>query len=130
MSFSDAILNRNNFSPIERELVILAVTSIYDMSFCLYAHTQIALNVGMTKAQIASASKGVEPSGLSDVERVVYATALELAGTRTPLKEETWQKAEAMLGKARCGILAHVVGLYLYTGSLLRMGAVSAPEND
>ena len=83
----------------------------------------------MTEKQIESASKGLTPTGLTDEESVVYETALELAETKAPLKEGTWERAEATLGKARCVRLAHVVGLYLYTGGLLRLGAIPAPES-
>lgn len=94
----------------------------------LYAHERLALNIGMTKEQVALASKGVQPTGLTDEEKVVYVTALELAETKTSLNEGTWGRAEATLGKARCARLAHVVGLHLYTGSLLRIGNIPAPE--
>ena len=124
---ANAIVNQKDFAPTERELVALAVAAVHDLPYVLYAHTRIALHTGMTDQQIALASKGNKPGGLTDEETVVYTTALELAETKTPLKEETWQRAEASLGKVRCARLAHVVGLYLYTGSLLKMGAVSAP---
>ena len=129
MNFANAILNQKDFSHTERELVVLAVTAVQELPFVSYAHTRIALKLGMTEEQVASASEGTEPTGLTDEEKAIYATALELAETKAPLKEETWQRAEATLGKARCARLAHVVGLYLYTGGLLRLGALPAPED-
>ena len=82
----------------------------------------------MTEEQITSASKGVTPTGLTDEEKTVYMTALELSKTGAPLDENTWRESEAMLGRVRCARIAHVVGLYLYTGGLLRLGAIPAPD--
>lgn len=114
--------------PTERELVTLAFTAVNDVPYVLYAHSRIALNLGMTKEQVASASKGSKPQGLKEEEKVVYTPALELVKTRVPLKEGTWPKANATLGKARCVRTAHVVGLFSYTADLLRLGAIPAPE--
>ena len=126
--FGNAILTQKDFSPTERELIVMAVTSVYELPYVLYAHERLALSMGMTKEQVASATTGAEPTGLTEEQSVIYVTALELARTKAPLEEGIWQRAEATLGKARCARLAHVVGLYLYTGSLLRLGAVPAPE--
>ena len=128
INFAEAIVTQKDISPRERELAVLAVTAVHDVPYVLYAHTRIALGLGLTDEQVALAVKGVQPKGLTEAE-VVYATALELTETKCPLKEETWQRAEAILGKPRCARLAHVVGLYLYAGSLLRLGAVSAPRS-
>ena len=130
MTLADGVLKQKDFSLIERELVVLAVTAVHDIPYILYAHTRIALRAGMSEEQVVSASKGVEPVGLQDAEKVIYATALELAETKVPLKEETWRKAEATLGKARCARLAHVVGWYLYAASLVRLGAVDVPPEQ
>ena len=127
--FATAIVSQNDFLPKERELAVLAVTAVHDVPYMRYAHTRMALGMGLTKEQVAMMVKGVQPKGLTEEENIIYATALELAETKTPVKEETWQRAEALLGKARCARLAQTVGLYLYTGSLLRLGAVSAPDN-
>ena len=127
ITFAEAIVKQKDISPRERELAVLAVTAVHDVPYVEYAHTRIALGLGLTNEQVALAVKGVQPKGLTTEEEVFYATALELTETECPLKEETWQRAEAILGKARCARLAHIVGLYLYVGSLLRMGAVTAP---
>ena len=129
LTFAEAILNQKDLSSTERELIILAVTATNRVPYMLYAHSRIALNLGMTEEQVTSASKGIEPAGLTEEEKAIYATALELAKTGAPLEEDTWQRAEAVLGKARCARIAHVVGLYMYTGGLLRLGAMTAPEN-
>ena len=129
LTFAGAILNQKDLSLTERELIILAVTATNRVPYMLYAHSRIALKLGMTEEQVTSASKGIGPAGLTDEVKVIYATALELAETGAPLKEDTWQRAETALGKARCARIAHVVGLYMYTGGLLRLETMPAPEN-
>ena len=128
VNFTDAISNQKDLSPSERELIILAVTATNRVPYMLYAHSRIALKLGITEEQVTSASKGIEPTGLTE-GKAIYATALELAKSGAPLEEDTWQRAEAALGKARCARIAHVVGLYMYTGVLLRLGAIPAPES-
>ena len=108
---------------------MLALVAVHELPYVQYAHTKVAEGLGMTKDQIVSATQGVEPEGLTHEEKVIYTTALELASSKSPLKEATWQKAETTLGKSKCARLAHVVGLYLYTGTLLKLGAVPAPTS-
>lgn len=129
MAIGDAILNQKNFEPRARELAILAVMAVYDVPFVVYAHTRIATKLGLSEEQISSACKGITPVGLTEDEATVYVTALELARSRGPLDEETWQAAKKVLGRERCARLGHVVGLYLYPSTLLRLGAILAPED-
>ena len=58
----NAIVTRKDSSHTERELIILAVTAVHDLPYVPYAHERIALDMGMTKEQVASASKGAEPT--------------------------------------------------------------------
>ena len=127
MALADAVLNQTDVSPTERELETLAVTAVNDVPFMLYAHIQIDLGIGMTDDHILMASKGAEPKALTDEEKVVYATALELTERKTPVSEEKRRRAEKKFRKVRCARLAHVVGLFLYKGNLLRMAAIPAP---
>ena len=129
MSMGDAILNQKNFEPRARELVILAVMAVIDCPFVLYAHTRIATKVGLSDAQIALACKGEVPTGLTEEEAIIYATALELARSRGPLSEQCWQRAERALGREKSARLAHVVGLYQYSSTLLNLGAIPAPDD-
>lgn len=128
MAVGNAILNQQDFEPRAREIAILAVMAVYDVPFVLYAHTRIAIQLGLSKEQVSQACRGTTPRGLTEVEEVVYTTALALARTRGPLDEETWQRVEAALGREKAARLAHVVGLYLYSSTLLNLGAIPAPE--
>ena len=128
MRMGDAIIKQKDFSARERELCVLAVMAIYDVPFVLYAHSRIAMQLGLSEEQVSSASHGTVPKGLSDDETTVYTTALKLARSRGPLDEETFQHAESILGKERVARVAQVVGFYLYSSTLLNVGAIPVPE--
>jgi alkylhydroperoxidase family enzyme len=129
MAMGDAVLNQKDFDPRARELAILAVMAVYDVPFVLYAHTRIAMKLGLSEEQVSSASKGTTPTGLTEEEAIIYTTALELARARGPLNEQSWQAALKALGREKCARLAHVVGVYLYSSTLLNLGAIPAPED-
>ena len=128
MAVGNAILNQQDFEPRAREIAILAVMAVYDVPFVLYAHTRIAIRLGLSKEQVAQACKGTTPTGLTEMEAIAYTAALALARTRGPLDDEIWQRAESLLGRERAARLAHVVRLYLYSSTLLNLGAINAPE--
>ena len=129
MAMGDAILNQKDFEPRARELVILAVMAVIDCPFVLYAHTRVAITLGLSEEQVALASKGNVPTGLTEEEAVIYVTAQELTRSRGPLDEHHWQRAERVLGREKSARLAHVVGVYLYSSTVLNLGAIPAPED-
>ena len=129
MGIGDAILNQKNFEPRARELVILAVMAVIDCPFVLYAHTRVAITLGLSEEQVALACKGKVPTGLTEEETVIYVTALELSRSRGPLDEHYWQRAERVLGREKSARLAHIVGVYLYSSTVLNLGAIPAPED-
>ena len=129
MGMGDAILNQKNFEPRARELVILAVMAVFDCPFVLYAHTRVALKLGLSEEQVALACDGNVPTGLTEEEAIIYSTALELARSRGPLDEQCWQRAEKALGREECARLAHIVGVYLYSSTILNLGAIPAPKD-
>ena len=129
MAIGDAILNQKDFEPRARELVILAVMAVVDCPFVLYAHTRIPVKLGLSEEQVALAYKGNVPTDLTEEQAIIYTTALELARSRGPLDEQVWQRAETALGREMSARLAHVVGLYLYSSTILNLGAIPAPKD-
>ena len=115
---------------MSRELACLAVTAIYDVPFIRYAHERIAVKVGLSPEQVASAVRGETPDGLSDVNVVTFETAVKLARARGPLDKESWQVAERKLGKEGAARVAHVVAWFVYNSTLLNLGAVDVPSEN
>ena len=129
MRMGDAILNQKDFSPRERELAVLAVMAVYDVPFVLYAHSRIAMKLGLSEEQVSFAQHGNTPEGLTDDEAMVYTTALKLARSRGPLDEPSFQRAEVLLGKEKVARVAQVVGFYLYSSTLLNVGDIPVPAD-
>ena len=119
---------QENFSPREKELVVLAVKAIYDAPYILSAHTLLAKSAGLSEEQISSASKGDVPNGLTRPELVAYQTALELAQGRKQLSNAGWERALEALGREKTAGVAHLVGGYVYTAILLNVGAIGPLE--
>lgn len=87
------------------------------------------MKVGLSQEQAAAAYKGTVPTGLTEEEAVIYETGLQLARSRGPLDEQSWQRAEKALGRDKSARIAHIVGLYLYSSTLLNLGAIPAPKD-
>ena len=128
IGLASSVTKQAIITPREKELVILAVTAVYDAPYVLYAHTAMALEIGLSQEQIVSASKAEVPNGLTSSEIVAYQTALKLAGGRRELDQASWEKACELLGEEKTAGVAHLVGGYIYTAILLNVGAIGAPE--
>lgn len=128
MGLGDAVLNQKDFGPRNREIACLAVIAIFNVPFIQYAHERIAVQVGLSQAQVSSAVKGTTPEGLTANEVSVYTTSLALARARGPLDKDSWQEAESKLGKEGAARLGHVVAWFIYNCTLLKLGAVDVPS--
>ncbi len=122
-------MQQKALEPLSRELACLAVTAVFDVPFIQYAHERIGAKVGLSQEQISSAIKGNTPAGLSDIDTVIYETALKLANARGPLDKDSWEVAQAKLGKEGAARVGHVVAWFLYNSTLLNLGAVDVPSN-
>lgn len=86
------ISSYQSLNPRRRELAILATGYVYGFPYELYAHTRIAISLpspdSLSAAQIAQAREGNTPEGVDEKGQVAYEFALELAGSRGPLRDE------------------------------------------
>ena len=122
------MLNHQDIGPRNREIACLAVLAVFDVPFMRYAHERIGVKVGLSPEQISSAIKGVTAEGLTEIEVVIYETALELARARGALDKESWLEAYSKLGKEGAARLGHVVAWFIYNCTLLNLGAVDVPS--
>ena len=130
MAVGDAVLNQPNVTARARELAILAVCSTSTIPFVSYAHSKIASSVGLSIEQVAAARSGVLPEGLAEDEEATFMLALALAGSKDVLEESVWERSVGILGREGVARIAHIVGVYLYSGALLRVGAIEAPAGS
>ena len=84
---------------------------------------------GLQSNQIVSAVKGDTLNDLSEVDAVVFETALKLARARGPLDKESWHVADGKLGKEGAARVAHVVAWFVYSCTLLNIGAVNVSSD-
>ena len=131
------ISSYRSLNPQRRELAILATGHVYGSPYELYAHTRIAINLpkpdNLSAAQIAQARKGQSPAGLDEKGQVAYEFALELAGSRGPLRDEGkggWARAKGTLDIEEVAALVHVVGAYAYLCIMLNAADVGLPEGE
>ena len=83
------------------------MAAIYDAPYILYAYTAMALEIGLSQKQIASASKAEVPTGLTSSELVAYQTTLELAAGRRQFDRASWGRCFEVLGGREgrgCGV--------------------------
>ena len=126
----NSILHQPSLTQRMRELAILAVIAAWPTPFVEYAHRRIAetLNPRLSEEQINAACKGDKPSNLTEEEEITYETALSMARGIGSIEDELWKKAESKLGTEGMARLGHVVGFYLYSCCLLRLGRVGVPK--
>ena len=99
------------------------MTSVYDVPFIKNAHTSIGHDIGLSTEQIEAAVSGTIPAGFTETETVIYLTAFRLVRARGALDKESWEKAEAKLGRVGASRLGHVVAWFLYNATLLSLRA-------
>ena len=88
-------MRQQRLSAREKELCVLAVLSVYDSPYVHYAHSEIAVCVGFTRAQVQTALHGRPPSGVDGRESTVYCLALELAKSHRPMDDATFEIGRA-----------------------------------
>ena len=130
--FGDALLHQSSLTLRMRELAILAVAAVHPTPFVTYAHSHIAQTApaNLSPLQTDSACKGVTPQGLNEKDIMTYETARAMAKGVGMINEEEWRRAEGVLGKEMVARIGHVVGFYLYSCSLMRLGEVGVPTAE
>ncbi|KAH9865990.1 hypothetical protein J1614_008554 [Plenodomus biglobosus] len=113
----------------ERELGVLAVTSVTKADYVEYAHKIIGVQVGLTQDQVDQASKGNVPKGLSDREKSIYELALEMAKEFGTIGDERFESAVALLRKEGVAALAQLVGGYMLVTVLAKVADVKVPSS-
>ncbi|KAL1957331.1 hypothetical protein VTO42DRAFT_6120 [Malbranchea cinnamomea] len=129
LNLSEQVLCLPALTERERELAILAVLSRTRAAYAVYAHTRIAEKVGLSASQIADASAGKTPVGLSAHERAVFEFAAETADLKGgALPRERFDRInEALGGREKVAAVMHTVASFLYASVLLNVANVGIP---
>lgn len=126
-----AITAAVKMSPEAKETAILGVGSVFQAKYELYAHTKMAQLTGLSDKQIGLITQGKKPEGdnkLNEECELAFDVSTELAGKPGPLSNETWSRAQKLLGTQGSLALIHLCGYYAYTCFLLNGADVPVPE--
>jgi alkylhydroperoxidase/carboxymuconolactone decarboxylase family protein YurZ len=123
-----AVTRQKRLDMREKELCILAVLAEYDAPYLLYAHSNIAVRLGLTEAQVQAAVHGTLPTGLTERESAVYGLALKLASLRHPMDDESFEQARKALERDEIAGVAHIVSGYIYVAMLTNLSNLGKPE--
>jgi 4-carboxymuconolactone decarboxylase len=124
------VTRQTRISRKQRELAILAVLSVYNAPYVLYAHSKISKQAGFSDEQISEASRGIVPAGLTEEEVAAYTAALQIASSRGPLEGRPWDQAQKTLGREKIAGLAHLVSGFIYVALLTNIGDGKVPEKQ
>lgn len=110
-----------------RETAILTVGSHFGSEYEMYTHERLALDAGVTSAQIEQLKRGHLPDGLAREDGIAYEIANALLKTEGALDKTLWDEAMSVFGEMGVICLMHLVGFYAYTCCILNGFAARAP---
>lgn len=117
-----------HFAPRERELATLAVGAVTQAEYVLYAHSRIALSLGLSKKQVDDAVQGKVPRGLSERETVIYEFALVMANSYGKLDDRRWESGKQMFGREKMAALIQIVAMYLHSSCVINAAEIRSPD--
>lgn len=135
LSHIGAINTTPLLTPKERELVVLATTSITKAAYIEYAHKKIGLTAGLSREQVDAAASGLPVSSVPELierEQIAYELGLELAKRSGKVDDVLFEEAmgvgKGSLGREGVSAVAQVVGAYLLAAVLVNVAGVGVPE--
>lgn len=114
-----------------REIAILTVC-VHERAFYeVYAHSRVALLLGLTDSELNMLVYGLCPETLTSEEASACGVARELCTTPGPLAQSTWTTAVTELGRDGALALVQYVAYYRYLATIERGFDVQVPaEGD
>ena len=116
-------------TSIERrlsEIAIITVGARWKAEFEWWAHARMARDHGVAGEIVDAIGTGAEPPFVADDERTVHAAARQLAETGR-LDQDTYDRAQRLLGDAGMVELVSLCGYYTLISFLLNAFAVPLP---
>lgn len=120
---------QSSLPPHLSELAILVTGWIWQADFEWFSHVGPAREAGLSEAVIEAIRTGAEPPFEDEQSRMVYAVAYELHETRR-LKDETYAKAEAALGRQPLVDLIGILGYYTFISMTLNAFDIETPDGS
>ena len=127
LEFRATATDHTTLSEREREIVIIAVGTVWGAEYELYAHTALARHAGLSDDAVATLLKGEIPDSLSDRERLAARVAQQLS-TVHRVSGELYHEAEQAFGPRGLFDIVTLMGQYHTVCTLLALFEVPAPK--
>ena len=112
------VLSRRNSLPArEREIVILRVGFLCKSGYEFTQHTRIALNEGLTEAEIAKIKQGAD-AGWSDADAALIRVADDLVGDHF-VSDAVWAQLRSHFDEKQCMDAVFTAGQYTQVSMFL-----------
>ncbi|KAK5121653.1 hypothetical protein LTR85_004825 [Meristemomyces frigidus] len=120
MDFTTALRELPELKAKTREIAILTVC-VHERAFYeVYAHSRVALLLGLTDTELNMLVYGLCPETLSGEEKAAYDMARELCTSSGPVAQQTWDTAVIELSRNGVLALVHHIGYYKYLATIER----------
>jgi 4-carboxymuconolactone decarboxylase len=129
LDFQVAEKNNTSLSQRVRELVILAVGTVWKSNYNLYAHAAAARKVGISDDAIRALTTGGVPDDLNDQEKIAYRFARQLSAERR-IDPVLYDAAEHAFGQRGLVEITYLIGEYQTVCALLNAFEIPAPGSQ
>jgi AhpD family alkylhydroperoxidase len=121
-------LETTSLTPIHKELIKIRASQINGCAYCLNMHTRDALRIGETTQRIFLLDAWKEVNGLyTEEEKAILAVTEEVTLIPQGLSDDTYQRAEQLLGKES---LAQVIMAVVVINAWNRISISTRKELD
>ncbi|KAK4541624.1 hypothetical protein LTR36_007768 [Oleoguttula mirabilis] len=120
MDFTTALRELPELKAKTREIAILTVCVRERAFYEVYAHSRVALLLGLTDQELNMLVYGLCPESLTGEEKAAYDVARELCTSSGPIAQLTWDTAVVQLGRDGALALVQHIGHYRYLATIER----------
>jgi alkylhydroperoxidase family enzyme len=120
---------RNDLPPREREIVILRIGFLCKSGYEWTQHTRIALNAGLTEAEIARIKKGASAPGWTAAEAALLQASDELHKEQF-ISDATWTALRNNFSEKQCMDVVFTAGQYTQVSMILNTFGVQLDKGQ
>jgi 4-carboxymuconolactone decarboxylase len=127
LDLHDAEEKHTSLSEGVRQVVILAVGSVWKSHYELYAHSAAARKAGLAENEIRTLAAGGLPGDLSDEEKIAQRYARQFSAEHR-VDAALYHSAVQAFGEQGMVDLTYLIGIYHITCGLLNSFEIPAPD--
>jgi 4-carboxymuconolactone decarboxylase len=122
-----ALRYETSLPDVAREVVILTVAVHHRSEYEWYAHSAVALHIGLPADVVEALRGGGEPCGLDEEARCAWRLAVALL-RREPVGDDLFAAVESALGSTGLIEVTALVGYYSLLAQLIEVFRLEPPE--